>query len=518
MTLKYRDNAFSTLELSINSSVTTIKPVSISSFPNPTRGDFSANSGDFFYVSLEKSTGDTEVVKVTDINANAGTFTVSRGYGTGTSTTFSAGDVVQLRMSSAILGDHVANTYLTKNYDSNSNTVSNTYLIAQVAGAFGGAFVTNTYIEDSYFDRTETANTFASKTFVAQNYYDKAAGVSNTYLKTIGLASNAYASSNNYVNATFATKAYAASNTYLNSTFAELAGDTFTGTINTQHILNTAHNTYDIGEEDKRFRNMYANSVFGVRLFEEDSAGGSPQRMVANSFLTSTYFTQSHITTNYYNNSTAVSNNYLSSASLYNALSKSSTSYHNLNSGLSTSGLLSANGTGIPFEINSTDNTARKIRFEESGTLRGYLRVDNTYPLYVEDASGNFEFYVENDGDMFVRGDITAFASDERLKNITGGLPDALAKVKSLSGFTYTWNDNAPSEYDKNKELVGVSAQAVQSVMPQIVSLAPFDKDTETGQSVSGENYLTLSYDKLVPLLIEAVKELAAKVDELENK
>jgi hypothetical protein len=516
MTLKYRDNAFSTLELSINSSVTTIKPVSISSFPNPSRGDFSANSGDFFYLSLEKSTGDTEVVKVTDINANAGTFTVSRGYGTGTSTTFSAGDIVQLRMSSAILGDHVANTYLTKNYDSNSNTVSNTYLTAQVAGAFGGVFVTNTYIENSYFDRTETANTFASKTFVAQNYYDKASGVSNTYLKTIGFASNAYAASNVYVQR-YMQKA----NT---TVFLEKAnsvpavGGTFTGSINTQHILNTAHNVYDIGQEDKRFRNMYANGVFGVRLFEEDSAGGSPQRMVANAFLTSTYYTQSYINTNFYNNSTAVSNTYLSSAGLYNALSKSSASYHNLNAGLATSGLLSANGTGIPFEINSTDNTARKIRFEESGTLRGYIRVDNTYPLYVEDGSGNFEFYVENDGDMFVRGDITAFASDERLKDVTGGLPDALSKVKSLSGFTYTWNENAPDDYDKDKELVGVSAQAVQSVLPQIVSLAPFDKDTETGESISGENYLTLSYDKLVPLLIEAVKELAAKVDELENK
>lgn len=516
MTLRYRDNAFSTLEISINSSVTTIKPVSISSFPNPTRGDFSANSGDFFYVSLEKSTGDTEVIKVTDINVNAGTFTASRGFGTGIANSFTAGDLVQLRMTSAVLGDHVANSYLTKNYDSNSNTVSNTYLIAQVAGAFGGVFVTNTYIENSYFDRTETSNTFASKTFVSQNYYDKAAGVSNTYLKTIGFASNAYAASNAYVQRYLAV---ANGNVYLEvANSVPKVGGTFTGTINTNHILNNAHNTYDVGEEDKRFRNMYANNMYSVRLFEEASPGGSPQRVVSNAHLTATYYTQSYITTNYYNNSTAVSNNYLSSASFFNALSKSSTGYHNLNAGLSTSGLLSANATGIPFEVNSTDNTARKVRFEDSGTARGFIRSDSTYPFYLEDGSNNFEFYVENDGDFFVRGDITAFASDERLKDITGGIPEALEKVKSLTGFTYTWNDNAPEDYDRNTELVGVSAQAVQSVLPQIVSLAPFDKDTETGESVSGENYLTLSYEKLVPLLIEAVKELAAKVEELENK
>ena len=77
-------------------------------------------------------------------------------------------------------------TYLTKNYDDNSNTVSNTYLTAFIANAFSGAFVTNTYIENTYFDRVETTNSFASKAFVAQNYYDKASAVSNVYIKTIG--------------------------------------------------------------------------------------------------------------------------------------------------------------------------------------------------------------------------------------------------------------------------------------------------------------------------------------------
>lgn len=512
MALRYRDNAFSTLELNTNSSITTIKPVSISSFPNPTRGDFSANSGDFFFVSLEKSTGEAEVVKVTDINVNAGTFTASRGFGTGIANTFLAGDTIQLRMSSAILGEHVANSYLTKNYDSNSNTVSNTYLTAFIANAFSGAFVTNTYIENTYFDRVETTNSFASKAFVAQNYYDKASAVSNVYIKTIGFASNSYAASNTYVNR-YLTVANA--NIYLEkANSVPKAGGTFTGDINVNNIRNNAHNTYDIGEEDKRFNRVYANNVFGVRLFEELS--GSPERVVSNSHLVATYFNKTYITTNYYDNSTAVSNTFLTST--FDALSKASSSQHTLNSGITTGGLLSATATGIPFEVNSTDSTSRKIRFEDNGTATGFILSNSSYPFYLEDGSNNFEFYVENDGDFFVRGDITAFASDERLKDITGGIPDALKKVQSLTGFTYTWNEKAPEDFERDKEYVGVSAQAVQEVLPQIVSPAPFDKDTETGESVSGENYLTLSYEKLVPLLIEAVKELAAKVEELENK
>ena len=53
---------------------------------------------------------------------------------------------------------------------------------------------------------------------------------------------------------------------------------------------------------------------------------------------------------------------------------------------------------------------------------------------------------------------------------------------------------------------VGVSAQEVQAVLPEVVTQAP----------ISGE-YLTVYYDKLVPLLIEAIKDLSDKIEKLEN-
>jgi hypothetical protein len=61
-------------------------------------------------------------------------------------------------------------------------------------------------------------------------------------------------------------------------------------------------------------------------------------------------------------------------------------------------------------------------------------------------------------------------------------------------------------------------AQEVQSVLPHIVKPAPFDIDVLTGESKSGENYLTIQYEKIVPLLVEAIKELKKQVDELKNK
>jgi len=63
---------------------------------------------------------------------------------------------------------------------------------------------------------------------------------------------------------------------------------------------------------------------------------------------------------------------------------------------------------------------------------------------------------------------------------------------------------------------VGVSAQTVEKVMPEVVALAPFDNNG-SGVSISGEDYKTVQYEKLVPLLIEAIKELKAEIEELKK-
>ena len=96
-------------------------------------------------------------------------------------------------------------------------------------------------------------------------------------------------------------------------------------------------------------------------------------------------------------------------------------------------------------------------------------------------------------------------------------IPGALEKVSRISGVTFTQNKFAENfGYHNYESQAGVIAQEIQEVLPQAVTLAPFDID-ESGVSKSGENYLTVRYEKIVPLLIEAIKELKAKVQELEN-
>jgi hypothetical protein len=128
----------------------------------------------------------------------------------------------------------------------------------------------------------------------------------------------------------------------------------------------------------------------------------------------------------------------------------------------------------------------------------------------VIDNNGN----ISSPGNITAVGDITAHYSDERLKTKTGTLTDALDKVCSLDTFTYVPNDLAKSlGLTDGVQRVGVSAQQVQQVLPEAVKPAPFDTLKK-----SGENYLTVQYEKLVPLLIEAIKELNEKIKILEQK
>ena len=64
----------------------------------------------------------------------------------------------------------------------------------------------------------------------------------------------------------------------------------------------------------------------------------------------------------------------------------------------------------------------------------------------------------------------------------------------------------------------GVLAQEIEEVVPDAVFPAPFDQEPDGSGSRSGENYKTVQYEKLVPLLIAAIKEQQQQIDDLRNK
>ena len=194
-----------------------------------------------------------------------------------------------------------------------------------------------------------------------------------------------------------------------------------------------------------------------------------------------------------------------------------------VSNGATIGGTLTVNGDG-----NFGNNTVRAGRFE--GTVdqanavligRAMDAPGDYHPMCVvgdPTPDGNYsKIYRDNNirfqettSDLIVGGNIIAFSSDDRLKTNKVGISNALDKVNSLSGFTYYWNEFACEQagaFQPDKKQVGVSAQEVQKVLPEAVKPAPFNKD-----------YLTVQYEKIVPLLIEAIKELSDKVSALEDK
>lgn len=111
-------------------------------------------------------------------------------------------------------------------------------------------------------------------------------------------------------------------------------------------------------------------------------------------------------------------------------------------------------------------------------------------------------------GEIRATNNVTAYYSDERLKTKIGNIENALEKVMQIETMVYHANETAVAlGYDASVIEVGVTAQSVERVMPQTVAPAPIDA-----------KYLTVRYERLVPLLIEAIKELEAQISELKGK
>jgi len=109
-------------------------------------------------------------------------------------------------------------------------------------------------------------------------------------------------------------------------------------------------------------------------------------------------------------------------------------------------------------------------------------------------------------GAILATNDVVAFASsDERLKENLEPIGSAVEKVEQMTGYTYNWIPMEGVHVYGDMKDVGVVAQEVEKVLPELVS------DRENG-------YKAVKYDKLTAVLIQAVKELSERVKVLENK
>lgn len=191
------------------------------------------------------------------------------------------------------------------------------------------------------------------------------------------------------------------------------------------------------------------------------------------------------------------------------------------------------NHAGAGYHINSYNNdmTANQAFadnwFRSTGSTGWYSQ---TYGggIYMTDTTwvrvyNNKQFYVSSTSNEAIAtaGDVVALYSDMRLKTKVGNIENALDKVSKLNGFYYIENDKAKElGYNNDQVQIGVSAQEVKEVLPEVIKRAPVDMLTlEDGTVVSktGKDYMTVKYERIVPLLIEAIKELKQEINELKK-
>jgi hypothetical protein len=188
-------------------------------------------------------------------------------------------------------------------------------------------------------------------------------------------------------------------------------------------------------------------------------------------------------------------------------------------------GYAGSNDTGS-FSARGDASNGAFMSFHRTGVYAINVGLDTDNIWKVGGWSAGSTYVGVSAGQLLATSEVTAYYSDGRLKTNLGNITGALDAVQKLNGFRYTNNELAKSfGYNDDKVHLGVNAQEVEALFPEIVTIAPFDitTDPDTGKTISksGENYKTVRYEKLVPVLIEAIKEQQqqiAQLSEMVNK
>jgi len=137
---------------------------------------------------------------------------------------------------------------------------------------------------------------------------------------------------------------------------------------------------------------------------------------------------------------------------------------------------------------------------------------DGKFHMYDRTAEA-YRMSVSSNGEWAVSDTSPDAISDERLKKNVTTLSSCLEHINSIRGISYNWNNLAKGR-DTEKTYYGCIAQELEPYFPELVKESGPDSFENEG-SVTG--YKTLKLNGLIPVLIEAVKELSAKVTALEN-
>lgn len=173
------------------------------------------------------------------------------------------------------------------------------------------------------------------------------------------------------------------------------------------------------------------------------------------------------------------------------------------------------------------------LEFDNGGGQVTLMMNDNNYGFHRNNQG--WRFYV-TDGSLYVPGNITAYWSDERFKtNLVQINRESIDILSKFRAFRFNWNEKV-KEYELpievGKEEIGLIAQHVQRVLPDAVVVNKSANRPQLDGTQIERDYLTINYDKITPLLVEAtnvheeeiqnlkkqIAELVSRINQLENK
>ena len=173
-------------------------------------------------------------------------------------------------------------------------------------------------------------------------------------------------------------------------------------------------------------------------------------------------------------------------------------------------------GTGsYPLDIagivlDSAGSNQSHIRFHNNGTPKVQIRYNegnnavDRLTVYSFTLNNNIAEFNNANGSFTVKNDVIAYGSpsDKRLKENIKPIESALDKVSKLQGVTFDWKEEGITNL---KEDIGFIAQDVQKVIPELV------RENEGGM-------LSMRHQGIAPILLEAIKELKAEIEELKKQ
>jgi len=347
-------------------------------------------------------------------------------------------------------------------------------------------------------------------------------GAENTIQIHSGIGSNTTGTSQIY---------FSSKDQYGGNTHQSYIKSTIDGSSSTSATKMTFHNR-DSGGTVQEYMAIRADGLVQINQNNAGSVGTSNKQLSVGASLI-TQFDRSNVGTM---TGITVSNSYTDGTNQSGTATGIVFSHHTSSSGISyiasVAGSNSGDRSALHFGTRGSSGVKERLLLNDNGEVYighggdGYLKhyqinsnshhwvlypySDDSY-RFNRNGSGSDEMTIASDGDVTILGTLTE-SSDIRLKENIETIPNALSKVNQLRGVTYNWNET--SGKDTEAKQIGMIADEVEEVVPELVKTdsvkGAFDED-------GLDNIKSLKYGNVVGLLVEAVKELTARIEALES-